>query len=163
MGTFPTIPIPYHWAIEIWNALTAILSCASNFGKSKEFLIQVLAFEGIILTVAVPLSLEMISRVSERYQSNVVTRQFRRRRLVTLLPPFLLFKVTAIILLLFFAPDGNLDGQWKALGWVTFVLFLVVVLLVIGYYRVLSRYMSEESSKAIVEGLIQDASKTLQK
>ena len=156
-------PAPYCYKIDVWGFTSAILSWAANFSTSKDFLLQVLTFEGIILTVAVPLSLDMVSRVSERYQSNVVTKRFRSSGAVILLPFVLLFKVTAIIVGLFFIPDRGLTGILVILSWCVLISFLVIVALVIQYYRVLRQYMSEESSKIILQDLVADASKAIKK
>lgn len=163
MGNLLLFPMPYPFRVDIWDVLSKMVSWASNFGASRDFFIQVLTFEGIILTIAVPLSLDMVSRVSERYQSSVVTRRFRSKYPVIFLPSVLLFKVTALIITLFFAPETSLVGAWKALSWLTLASFLAVVFLIIGYYRVLHRYMSEESSQIILQDLFNNASKALQK
>lgn len=51
----------------------------NTFSPSLDFASDVIAYQAAIIAIAIPLSLEIISRISERYQSGVITKEFNRQ------------------------------------------------------------------------------------
>lgn len=137
-----------------------ILSFLSDFTPSPAFLTDVAAFEGIILAIAIPLSLEIVSRVSERYQSEVISKKFIREWPIKLLPLLLIFNIFMAIALKFFMPNNPTSANWKLFAWITFAGFLIIAsIFLFGFIAKLKNYMADP--EFILENLFNEAEKAI--
>src|SRR4030042_5679685 len=104
-----------------------------DWTPEPDFLSNIAAFEAAIIALAVPLSFQMVSRISERYESDVITRQFLSEWAINLFPMFLIINILLAITLRVAVDGEPVSLQWKILAWIIFGLF-VVVLFILGEF-----------------------------
>lgn len=104
------------------------------------FLSDVIAFEAAVVAIAIPLSLEIISRISERYQSQVLTKKFNQELEVRVLPLILTATIIIAVSLKFFGDSTS--GIWKVLAWLVFVGFLSTSVMLFIFSIKLRRYIT---------------------
>lgn len=109
-----------------------------------EFLSDVIAFEAAIAAIAVPLSFEMVSRISERYHSDVINRVFLKDPLVRWFPRIILLHLILVITSKFFR-TSTYEIFWRSVDGALFVYFVVVVLLFALFLRRLRIYLTDTS------------------
>jgi hypothetical protein len=129
-----------------------------TFNPSPTFLSNIAAIDAVIIAIAIPLSLEIVSKISERYQSEIISKKFFQSCTVTLLPKLLVLNIIVAISLIFFIKENPSFMLWKSLAWITFILFLFIVLFFTFVFipRVM-RYMRD--TKFILKELFNDTEK----
>lgn len=138
----------------------AKLLVAFNFTPSPNFLSDIAAFEAAVIALAIPLSFEIVSRISERYQSDVISKRFVRERVIVILPIFMVINIILAVSLRFCAGDTPSSTLWKIFAWVTFIMFIVIALIFIfSFIPRLKKYMT--SSDFVTDGLFNDAEKAI--
>lgn len=135
------------------NTLKKIVLSFSSFTPTPNFLSDVAAFEAVIIALAIPLSFEIVSRISERYKSEVITKKFIQEWEIKWLPIFLVLAVT----LRFFINDNPNSALWKVLAWTTFAGFLFVAIILFKFLAGLKLYMTDTES--ILNKLFDEAEK----
>jgi len=136
------------------------LSWLGQITPKPTFLSDVAAFEATIIAFLVPLSIEIISKISERYNADVITRSFDNTWENKILPPFLLINIVAAILLRFFVQDDINSVIWKVLAW---IVLLVVMYIAFAIWRVINRiktFMSD--TKSVINQLYEDVEKSIE-
>ena len=103
---------------------------------NPNFLSDVAAFEAAIIAFLVPLSIEIISKISERYNSDVITRSFENNWANKILPPFLLINIVAAIVLRFLVQDDINSLTWKISAWIVLLVFICIAFAI---WRVITR------------------------
>ncbi|RUS99808.1 hypothetical protein DSM107003_03920 [Trichormus variabilis SAG 1403-4b] len=128
-------------AIFSWieSCLNLIISISPNTG----FLSDIVAFQGAIIAIAIPLSLEIISRISERYNSGVITKKFSQEWEIKLLPILLTIDIIAAIILKFFIPADSISGYGKFFAWITFIVFIFTIYILYKFFATLRRYITD--------------------
>ncbi len=151
---------------KFWLTLGAIFTIASvalgyflNFAPLPKFLSDVAAFEAVVIAIAVPLSLEIVSRISERYHSGIVTNRFVQEIEIKLLPAFLLANIIVAVSLRFFVNNVPTSLIWKILAWFVFFGFLFIGLVLFRFFILLKRYTAD--IEYIEKTLFDDAEKLL--
>jgi len=130
-----------------------------NISPNPTFLSDVAAFEAVIIAFLVPLSIEIISKISERYNSEVITRTFENRWENKILLPFLLINIIAAIVLHFLVEDNVDSLSWKIAAW---VILLVFIFIAFAIWRVIIRIKTFISdTKTIVNQLYRDVEESL--
>jgi len=130
-----------------------------NISPNPTFLSDVAAFEAVIIAFLVPLSIEIISKISERYNSEVITRTFENKWENKILPPFLLINIIAAIVLRFLVEDNVDSLSWKIAAW---VILLVFIFIAFAIWRVIIRIKTFISdTKTIVNQLYRDVEESL--
>jgi len=131
-----------------------------DFTPSSAFLSDVAAFEAVVIAVAMPLSFEIVSRISERYQSEVISRKFMQHWIIRFLPIFLIINIILAVALRFFVKSNATSLTWKILAWTAFGGFVTIaVIFIFGFIPRLRRYMTD--SDAVLEELFDEADKSL--
>jgi hypothetical protein len=121
-----------------------ILKFIINFTPTQNFLSDIAAFEAVVIGIAIPLSFEIVSRISERYQSEVITREFLKNWEIKLLPIFLISNIIIAIVLRFFIPNNPVGTVWKILAWITFIGFLFIAMIFLfKFLPKLKHYMTD--------------------
>lgn len=132
----------------------------SSINPNPAFLSDVAAFEAVIIALLVPLSIEIVSRISERYNSDVITRVFESRWENKYLPLFLLVSIVLAVLLRFLVSDGTDSLAWKIFAWIVLLVFAIIAFTI---WRIITRikvFMSDTQS--VVDQLYQDVQKALE-
>lgn len=142
------------------DIINSTITFFSNFSPTPDFLSDIAAFEAVVIALAIPLSFEIVSRISERYQSEVISRKFIQNWSIKLLPIFLIFNMIFSISLRFFINSNTTSIIWKLLAWITFAGFLIIaVIFLFGFIPKLKRYMTD--SDYVLEELFNEAEKSL--
>lgn len=110
---------------------------------APSFLSDVAAFEAILISVAVPLSFEIISRLSERYSSGLIAKHFKRRFPVRVLPWLLICSILLAVALRFFVRDNPTAPVWKVAAWSVFGLFILTAFVLMWFFWILMKYVSD--------------------
>jgi len=143
-------------SLKLWvtQACTFIWNFLSSFTPDVAFLSDVIAFQGAVIAIAYPLSLEIVSRISERYSSNVITRKFSNEWSVRILPYLLIANVIIAVLLKFFYTGELSLFLPKALAWLTVIIFLLSTALLIIFFNTIRDYAV--NSKYLIDQLLID-------
>jgi hypothetical protein len=139
-----------------------ILKFIIHFTPTQNFLSDIAAFEAIAIGLAIPLSFEIVSRVSERYQSEVITKKFFQNWEIKLLPIFLILNIISAIALRFFVPDNPAGTTWKISAWTTFTGFLFIAgIFLFKFLPKLKHYMTD--TDFILNNLFNEAEELFKK
>ena len=108
-----------------------------------EFLSDVAAFEGIIIGVSIPISLQVVNLALQRYNDPEIARFFIRERLYKFQYISLLFNIAIVILFRFIGLDSPF--------WLWFCFTWLVVNMVIFYFfiRLVEEYMTDIDARVI--------------
>lgn len=135
-------------------------SWLSNVTPNPTFLSDVAAFEAAIIAFLVPLSIEIISKISERYNSDVIIRTFERHWANRILAPFLLLNIVAAVILRFLVVDSADSTIWKIIGWMMLVIFVGVAYAI---WRVINRIkVFISNTKSVINELYRNVEESLQ-
>jgi hypothetical protein len=127
---------------------------------SLGFLTDVTAFETAIIAFLIPLSLEMISKISERYKSEVVLLPFHHEWENRILLKLLLVNVMLALPLRFWLDDKQpIEGWWRLVVWFLLANFVFTTVTIYTFMRKLRRYMSDTSF--LIEKLFSDATRSI--
>lgn len=118
---------------------------------NPKFLSDVAAFQAVILAFLLPLSIEIISRLSERYKSEVVSSLFKNRWENILFPYVLIFNIILAVVMRFFVDDNFNNGLPLFLAWLVLLVFLFNAYLT---FRVVAITKSMISDTKILLGLL---------
>jgi len=128
----------------------------SKFNFDSNFLSDIAAFEAVIVAIAIPLSFNIVSVISEKYQSEVISKRYTQEWSVKFLPIFLIFNIAIAITLRFFDKQGFSLIIWRIFNLVAFILFIIITLiLLIKFIPRLRCYM--EGPKFILSELFDEA------
>ena len=126
---------------------------------SRDFLSDVALFDTAIIAFLIPLSLDMILKISERYQSEVVLRPFENEWENRILLWCLLLNVFVALAMRFLIDDAHLQGWWKVLAWILFVVFGFIAYTIYSFMGKLKEYMSD--TEFLMRKLFDDASRAI--
>lgn len=130
-----------------------------TFTPKIDFISDIIAVQGGVIAIALPLSIDIISRISERYQSGVITKKFNQRWVIKLLPILSITDIIIGINLKFFVQNDLIDGYWKVLAWFTFVIFLISIGVLFLFFETLRRYITD--TNFLLEELLKDMEESL--
>jgi hypothetical protein len=155
--SLPEISIQFSW-IKISEQLTQIFE---KIKPNPTFLSDIAAFEAAIISFLIPLSIEIISKISERYNSDVITRSFENHWENKLLPTFLLIDAVAAIILRFLSDENsNNHLMWKLSAIIVFMLFIFIAFAIWCVIRRIKYFMG--NAQSVVNKLYEDAKKSIQ-
>jgi hypothetical protein len=63
----------------MFNGWQEFIKSLLEFSPSTGFLSDIIAFQGAVIAIAIPLSFEIIARISERYQSGILVEKFNQQ------------------------------------------------------------------------------------
>jgi len=106
----------------------------SKFNFDSNFLSDIAAFEAVIVAIAIPLSFNIVSVISEKYKSEVISKRYTQEWSVKLLPIFLIFNIAIAITLRFFDKQGSSLIIWKIFNLVAFILFIIITLILLNKF-----------------------------
>ncbi len=118
------------------------------------YLSDIIALEIAIIAFLIPLIIDVISRLSDRYDSEIIVKLFVKEKTFSLFPFFLVFNIISIILF----KSLNL-GIYKPI--LIFIIFLAVLtnIWILWLFRLLKKYLIDLSY--VKEKLYNDAEKSL--
>jgi hypothetical protein len=140
--------------------MSEILKFIIHFIPNQNFLSDIAAFEAVVIGLAMPLSFDIVSRISERYQSEVITKKFLQNWEINLLPVLLIISIISAISLRFFVPDDPVGTIWKIIAWTTFAVFLFIAgIFLFKFLPKLKHYMID--TEFILKNLFNEAKELL--
>jgi len=150
-ASFPLLKVSFNFSWLNW---------LGEVTPNPTFLSDVAAFEAVIIAFLVPLSIEIISKISERYNSDVITRSFDNTWENKILPPFLLINIVVAISLRFFVQDDIDSMVWKILAWVVLFIFIGIAFAI---WRVINRIKTFMSDTGyVLNQLYEDVEKSIE-
>lgn len=136
--------------------------CAQNllnkiflFNPDIDFLSYIITFEAVIIAIAIPLSFEMVSRISERYQSEVITKKFLKEWDTKLLPFLSIFHIIFATILRFTIKKNFEPMCWGTLALINILLFIFIAIITTLYIKKVIKYIS--NPEFIMKKLFEDA------
>lgn len=142
--------------INIINIIKDISVLISKFNLDSNFLSDIAAFEAVIVAIAIPLSFNILSVMSEKYQSEVIPKKFTQELCVKYLPGLLICNIALAITLRFLVKQNSSSITWKIFTFVAFIFFIIIILiLLIKFIPRLKCYM--EGPKFILSELFDEA------
>lgn len=123
----------------IIDYLASILSRSPNVN----FLTDVAAFGSAILAFLIPLSTEMISKLSERYKSEAIARTYIKEWINKLFPFLLVSNILLAVILRFFSLENSNSQVWKIFSWALLILFILTTFLTLYFFSLLRKYLSD--------------------
>ena len=141
------------------NQVSGIFKLIENITPKPDFLSDVAAFEAVIIAFLIPLSIEIISKISERYNSEVIINAFENSWGNRILTPSLLVNIVLAIGLRFMPYEEINPLAWKISAWAIFLTFIFIAVIV---WRVIIRIKTFISDpEAVINKLYQDVEKSL--
>lgn len=111
---------------------------------NPSFLSDVVAFEAVVIALSIPISIDVVTRISDRYQSDVIGRLLMKEKVIGLLPILLLLNIVASITLRFFINKDN-SSEYIIFEWLVFMFFIITVILLFIFYRKIIKYSTNEA------------------
>lgn len=125
-----------------------------------DFLTDAVAVEATLLGLTIPLSFEIISRISERYESDVVTRQFVSEPIVRWMPHCLVANIGLAIVMKFMKSPGQHGGfEWRLVSWFGLLGFIFTTWMLFRFLSTLKKYIVNR--QFVVDSLLNEARKSL--
>ncbi|MBP6913435.1 MAG: hypothetical protein KBC00_02390 [Candidatus Levybacteria bacterium] len=108
-------------------------SLTNNMGG---FLSDVLTFQTAILALLIPLSFDVISRISDRYNSEIIIKRFQKEPVFLFLIGILVSNILYMLFLRFF------DNSFQILSGISLLLAVSSLVLLCFFLLLVSRYTS---------------------
>ena len=112
--------------VFLLSNVNKVLAFFSNLAPDSTFLSDIAAFEGILIGVAIPISLQVVSRTVDRYKDQEIAQFFIKEPLYKI-QYLLLLPNIAIVIFLRFLNISNLIFLW--------FIFLWLILNMIIFYK----------------------------
>lgn len=110
------------------------------------FLLAAAGFLGVIMAFLVPLSVEIISKVSAKYNSDIIVRLYQRSFINRIFTNLLLFTLAAMITTRFFiSPEFIHSLLGKAIMWFLLALSIIITALIGYLIKRMNRFISDDS------------------
>lgn len=106
-----------------------------NYSPNLTFLSDLAAFEGVLIGVAIPIALQVVTRTADRYRDPEITRFFTDEILYRLQYVFLLPNIAVAIFLRFL----DLSNPWL---WLIFIWLLIDIFIFYGFVRLVEAYVT---------------------
>jgi hypothetical protein len=126
---------------------------------STSFLSLIIAFESAVIALAIPVSIDIVSRISQKYQSNAIAKKFLKDRIVQIFPLFTILNIAFVVCLMFRVNELSTSDAWNVLAWIAFIGFAVTLLLLVAFWYKLKRYMVDDNYA--LEKFLQSARRAL--
>jgi len=125
------------------NILEKIWNWLQNCHLNTSFLSDTAAFQAVIIALLIPLSIEIISKISERYKSDVITKSFTKSLENKIFPYILLFNIALTISLKMFINDKEAVGSIiRIIVFVVYGGLIFSIYLTWKYIRHVKKYMT---------------------
>jgi hypothetical protein len=129
----------------MFNEWQEFIKSLLEFSPSTGFLSDIIAFQGAVIAIAIPLSFEIIARISERYQSGILVEKFNQQWQIRWLLRLLVIDIIIAVCLKFFVSSDKLSGIALFLGWVAFIVFIATLLILLSFFNILRAYTVDTS------------------
>ncbi len=100
-------------------------------------LTNIISFHIALISLFVPLSVEMVSRISERYGSGAISKYYKKEPLLQIIFYFSIFNLFFSVCVMYFSNTSDV------LHGISLGVFLITLVLMIFYLRVLYKYLTD--------------------
>lgn len=145
---------------EIVLSIVHGIKALPNVSNDLTWIIIITTFEIAIIAFLIPLSIDIISKISDRYNSNVIIRSYENYWLNKFLPVILIFHICSTVFLSILLEYKD-KFLWKCFAWTIILTFFFICLSVLKIVRRIKKYIS--NSESIVENLTREAKDVLKK
>jgi len=145
--------------IPIRETIILVYNSFITFTPTPNFLSSIAGFEAVIIAFAIPLSFEIVSRISERYQSEVISKRFIQDWIINWLPIILIANIVLAVSLRFFVQTSPSAIIWKVFAWITFIGFIFVAFILFKFLGRLKRYITD--TEFVLRELFDEAERLL--
>ncbi len=122
----------------------------------KTFIPQILAFEIAVIALSVPLSYQIVSRISERYNSDIISSKFLGELEIRIFPKYLIINIFLNATILIF-PKEFYGSFLKLFSLFLYFCFIISLIFLYKFINKLIKYVT--SSDYILERMYTDAKK----
>jgi len=137
------------------------LSPLFRYTPKPDFLSDIAAFEALVIAIAIPLSFEMISRTSDRYNSDIIISNFLKRCKIKVIPIIIIILIIITIITRFLVNDSPLSLLWKIFAWIALIGFIVIAVLFLIFTSIFYKYLT--NIELVLDELFEDAEKLLER
>lgn len=124
------------------------------------FLVIAAGFLGVIMAFLIPLSIEIISKVSAKYNSDVIVRLYKDSFINRIFTYLLLFAIAAMMTTRFFNSESFLESATgKIIMWSILSLSILITILIGYLIRRMDRFISDDAMPLAI--LYKDVAKAL--
>ena len=99
----------------------------TSFNPNIDFLSDIATFGGVIISLAIPISINIVTRISERYKSEIISNKFLKHWDFYLLFVLVIVDIIFSVCLRFLINSKINDLTWIIFQW--FMLFIFVLLI----------------------------------
>jgi hypothetical protein len=125
------------------------------------FLALAAGFEGGLLALAIPLSFSIVSNISEKFESDIITERFLQHPVNRYFTPLLVVSIIISFVLSFSDDSVRNCVLWKLGAWLSGILFLIICVVFVRFISIVGRYITDVQN--IIEELLDDAEKAIEK
>jgi len=144
----------------IAHKASALKDLFLKFHPNPDFLSDIAAFEAAVIAFLIPLSIEIVSKVSERYESEITIRVFEERLSNRFLPHFLMVNIGLAILLRFLINSTNGNSAFFVVSsWIILFFFICIAVMIFLVIKNIKKFVTNKHF--IIEELINDAKKSI--
>jgi hypothetical protein len=142
------------------DELLRMFDVVVGYTPKPSFLSDIAAFEAVVIAIAIPLSFEIISRTSDRYNSDIIISNFLRKWEVNSFPIIIIILVIITILSRFLVNDAPISLVWKIFAWIGLMGFIFVAVFFLRFISTFKRYLTNIES--VLDELFSEAEKVLE-
>ncbi|MBU1617099.1 MAG: hypothetical protein KKF06_04925 [Candidatus Margulisbacteria bacterium] len=142
-----------------WSIALSLFDKIAKYSPNSGFLSDIAMVEGVIIGIAIPLSYEIIARLSDRYNSDVITRKFRDKPEIKYLPCFLAINLLVIVVIKFIEGTGIYHKMWAPIAWGLLIGFIIIAAWLLRFFHLLVMHADPDY---ILRELSEDANNALQ-
>ncbi len=127
-------------SIDLYRLIKYFFNLAFHFNPQAYFLTDIMSFEAIVVGFAVPLSFNTVSRISDRYHSEIISNKFMKERVVRCITPFLIINIVAIVVVRFLINVNLHMTVWRYIYYIILVSFIISAVLLWKFFNILKVY-----------------------
>jgi len=105
------------------------------------FLSDIAAFEAILFAFLIPLSIEIVSKISERYQSEVIIKVFEEKWENKWLSRILVVNIVIAIFIRFLVGGHQDSVPWKIVAWILLIFLGIIAYLAFRVIGNIKKYI----------------------
>lgn len=149
--------IESHVVIPFTGWISTLYTLLKSVAINPSFLSDVTAFNVAIFALWIPLTIEIITRISDRYKSEVIVSAFERKPINRYLVRVLMLNLILAVGLRFSITENTLTATEEMISWVVMVLFLVSCGMLIKSISILKTFAYK--TDYVLQELIDDVKK----
>ena len=119
---------------EIWYYLV-------NYTPSPAFLSDLISFQAVVLSLALPISIIIVTRITERYKSDSIAQRFLDEWEFKLLFWLLICSIILNVCIKFFFTGTICFLFWKNVAYFALALFFITMFVFIKFVSLLKKYI----------------------